>query len=74
MPNEDESEIRLKISLLFRILDDALSYSVAEIASLIGLPHGETTDLLKFLSKYHIVTYDEERNTAVICDDVLELI
>jgi DNA-binding IclR family transcriptional regulator len=67
------TEARMKMNMLLRILEDMHPYSVAGIASLLKIPEDKAALFLRFLAKYNIVTYDEEHDAAVISTDFLLL-
>jgi Mn-dependent DtxR family transcriptional regulator len=46
---------------------------VAEIASLVNISAEKVESFVRFLAKHGIVTYDEERKTAIIRADFLSL-
>ena len=55
------------------IMEDQQPHSVVELASRTNMP-AETVELfLRFLAKYSFITYDEQRETAVMCADFLSL-
>jgi predicted transcriptional regulator len=55
------------------IMEDQQPHSVVELASRTNMP-AETVELfLRFLAKYLFITYDEQRETAVMCADFLSL-
>ena len=58
---------------IIHILEDQLPHSVAEIASLVNISAEKVEFFLRFLAKYSFVSYDETRETAVICADFLSL-
>jgi len=62
-----------QMDAILRILEDQHPHSVAEIASLVNISADEVESFLRFLAKYSIVTYDEERKTAIIRADFLSL-
>ena len=58
---------------IIHILEDQHSHSVSEIASSTNIPAEKVELFLRFLAKYSFITYDEQRETAVICADFLSL-
>jgi hypothetical protein len=72
MTNNDV-EADPKMNKLLRILEDMHPYSVAGIASLLDVPEDKVTFFLRFLAKYHIITYNEAEETAVLCTDFFAL-
>ena len=69
------AEEEMDIDMILRILEEQypLSMSVVEIASLVNLPVEKVELFLRFLAKYSFITYDEQRETAVIRTDFLSL-
>ena len=70
-----EKKKEMDIDMILRILEDQypLSMSEVEITSLVNLPVEKVELFLRFLAKYSFITYDEQRETAVICADFLSL-
>jgi Mn-dependent DtxR family transcriptional regulator len=62
-----------QMDAILRILEDQHPHSVAVIASLVNISAGEVESFLRFLAKYSIITYNEERKTAIIRADFLSL-
>jgi len=58
---------------IIHILEDQHPHSVAEIASKVNLSAEKIQHVFRFLTKYSLISYDEEHKTAVICDDFLAL-
>ena len=58
---------------ILNILEDQHPHSVAEIASLVNISAEKVELFFRFLAKYSFITYDEQRETAVICVDFLSL-
>jgi hypothetical protein len=71
--NNNDVEADLKMNKLLRILEDMHPYSVAGIASLLDVPEDKVAFFLRFLAKYHIITYNEAEETAVLCTDFFAL-
>ena len=71
--NNNDVEADLKMNKLLHILEDMHPYSVAGIASLLDVPEDKVTFFLRFLAKYHIITYNEAEETAVLCTDFFAL-
>lgn len=72
MYNNTAEEL-MKLDMLLHVLEDLHPYSVVGVASLLNVSDDKAELFLRFLAKYHIITYDEERKTAVICNDFLAL-
>ena len=70
---DNDAEADLKMNKLLRILEDMHPYSVARIASLMDITEDKVALFLRFLAKYHIITYDETEDTAVISTDFFAL-
>ena len=70
-----EKKKEMDIDMILRILEDQypLSMSEVEITSRANLPVGKVELFLRFLAKYSFITYDEQRETAVISTDFLSL-
>jgi predicted transcriptional regulator len=58
---------------IIHILEDQRPHSMAEIASLVNISADKVESFVRFLAKYGIVTYGEERKEAIICADFLSL-
>ena len=56
---------------IIHILEDRYPHSVAEIASSVNLSAEKAEFFLRFLAKHSFITYDEQRETAVISTDFL---
>jgi len=61
------------VDSITHILEDQRSHSVSEIASCTNIPAEKVELFLRFLAKYSFITYDEQKKTAVICDDFFSL-
>jgi len=61
------------VNSITHILEDQRSHSVSEIASCTNIPAEKVELFLRFLAKYSFITYDEQKTTAIICDDFLSL-
>ena len=72
---EKKKEMDININMILRILEDQypLSMSEVEITSRVNLPVEKVELFLRFLAKYSFITYDEQRETAVISTDFLSL-
>jgi len=70
-----EKKKEMDIDMILRILEDQypLSMSEVEITSLVNLPVEKVELFLRFLAKYSFITYDEQRETAVISTDFSSL-
>ena len=70
---EKKKEMDININMILRILEDQypLSMSEVEITSRVNLPVEKVELFLRFLAKYSFITYDEQRETAVISTDFL---
>ena len=70
-----EKKKEMDIDMILRILEDQypLSMSEVEITSRVNLPVEKVELFLRFLAKYSFITYDEQRETAVISTDFLSL-
>ena len=71
----DNTEEQGEINTILRILEDQypLSMPKVEIASLVNISAEKIELCLRFLAKYSFITYDEQRETAVICTDFFSL-
>ena len=67
--HNNSAEAQMKIDMLLCSLEDLHPSSVAGIAALLNLSAEKVESLLRFLAKYNVITYDETRKTAVICQD-----
>ena len=72
---DDNAEEQVEMNMILRILEDQypISMSEVEIASLINISAEKVELFLRFLAKYSFITYNEQRETAVICTDFLSL-
>ena len=72
---EEKKEMDININMILRILEDQypLSMSEVEITSRVNLPVEKVELFLRFLAKYSFITYDEQRETAVISTDFSSL-
>ena len=72
---DDNAEEQVEMNMILRILEDQypILMSEIEIASLINIPVEKVELFLHFLAKYSIITYDEQRETAIICTDFSSL-
>ncbi len=70
-----EEKKEMDIDMILRILEDQypLPVSEVEITSLVNLPVEKVELFLRFLAKYSFITYDEQRETAVIRTDFSSL-
>ena len=70
-----EKKKEMDIDMILRILEEQypLSMSEVEITSRVNLPVEKVELFLRFLAKYSFITYDEQRETAVISTDFLSL-
>ena len=62
-----------KIDAIIRILEDGKEHSIEEISETSGVSPEKVEALIKFLSKYNFVFYDEKRRRTRISDDFLRL-
>jgi len=71
----DNAEEQVEMNTILRILEHQypLSISAVDIASLVNIPAEKVELFLRFLAKYSFITYDEQKKTAVICDDFFSL-
>ena len=58
---------------IIHFLEDQQLHSVSGIASYTNIPAKKVELFLRFLAKHSFITYDEQRETAVICADFLSL-
>jgi len=58
---------------IIHFLEDQQLHSVSGIASYTNIPAEKVELFLRFLAKHSFITYDEQRETAVICADFLSL-
>jgi len=74
MPSTEKKK-EMDIDMILSILEDQypLSMSEVEITSLVNLPVEKVELFLRFLAKYSFITYDKQRETAVISTDFLLL-
>ena len=72
---DDNAEEQVEMNMILRILEDQypILMSEIEIASLVNISAEKIELFLHFLAKYSLITYDEQRETAVICTDFLSL-
>jgi predicted transcriptional regulator len=68
-----EANAEEHISAIVRILEDNQPHSVAELASLLDLSAEKIEELLRFLAKYNLISYDEVQKTAMINAEFLAL-
>ena len=62
-----------KIDAIIRILEDGKEHSIEEISETSGVSPEKVEALIKFLSEYNFVFYDEKRRKTRISDDFLRL-
>jgi len=54
-------------------LEDGKEHSIEEISETSGVPSEKVEALIKFLSEYNFVFYNEKRRKTRISDDFLQL-
>ena len=62
-----------KIDAIIRILEDGKEHSIEEMSETSGVSPEKVEALIKFLSEYNFVFYDEKRRKTRISDDFLRL-
>jgi predicted transcriptional regulator len=60
-------------TVIMDILDDQNPHSLSELASHANVPVWKVKAFINFLTKYALVTYDEQKQIAVICHDFVLL-
>ena len=72
-PNQNTAPMYRKIDKILHILEDHHVHSLTEIAERVHLSAEQVALLFRFLATYSFIIYNEQKETAVLCTELLAL-